>query len=123
MIRRKVGQAVSIEQMINHGHFASKINDYWKNYNEFLLWIGEKEKLIPTSFTEKDDKRKKFLEEKLANCSKNEPMAPQCRAFMNPFPISSGLKGNLAVSLSSKRSNLIPKKSIKGILSTTSYSI
>lgn len=74
MIRRKVGQAVSIEQMINHGHFASKINDYWKDYNEFLLLVGEKEKLIPTSFTEKDDKRKKFLEEKIINCSKNEPM-------------------------------------------------
>ncbi|MBN19073.1 MAG: hypothetical protein CL758_06345 [Chloroflexi bacterium] len=71
-IRKKIDHAVSLEQMMNHGHFASKINEIWKNYETFLVWVGEEEKVIKISFTEKDEKRKKFLEEKLADCSKNE---------------------------------------------------
>ena len=73
-IRNKIRKTVSSYQMMNHGHFASKINEYWQNYDEFLSWVGEKEKLVLSNFTENEKKRKEFLEKKLTSCSKNEPM-------------------------------------------------
>ena len=64
-IRKKLGQAVSYFQFLKHGQFGSKINEYWKNYDDFLQWVGEKDSPITKSQSDLETLREKFLADKV----------------------------------------------------------